>query len=159
MLYLILWAAIVAVDFFTKRRAQEVLSALDTVPLIKNVFHLTYVENRGAAFGVLANQRWIFIVLTVVILALLIGAAIKIKDKPRWLSMGICFVCAGAVGNLIDRVRLGFVVDFFDFRLINFPVFNVADIFVCVGAAVLAVMFIIKEDKGKGYEDNSRQNQ
>lgn len=161
MLYFLLAAAVVAVDFFTKRWAYTALSKVETIPLIKNVFHLTYVENRGAAFGMLKDQRWIFITLSVIILALLAAVIIKKKNKPWYLSLGLSFVGAGAVGNLIDRIWLGFVVDLFDFRLINFPVFNVADIFVCLGAAILAIYFIIddeKKDKGKEYESNNRQN-
>ena len=161
MLYFLLASAVVAADFFTKRWAYTTLSKVETIPLIKNVFHLTYVENRGAAFGMLKDQRWIFITLSVIILALLAAVIIKKKNKPGYLSLGLSFVGAGAVGNLIDRIWLGFVVDLFDFRLINFPVFNVADIFVCLGAAILAIYFIIddeKKDKGKEYESNNRQN-
>ncbi len=159
MIYWVLGALITALDFVTKKLAADRLTEVATIPLIRNVFHLTYVENRGAAFGMFADNRAVFIVLTAVILALLIVAALKIKDKTRPMCIGFCFVGAGAVGNLIDRVRLGFVVDFFDFRLINFPVFNVADIFVCVGAAILAVTFIIydeKRDKGRKDENSNR---
>lgn len=159
MIYWILGVLIVVLDFVTKRLAVDKLTTIDTIPLIRNVFHLTYVENRGAAFGILADKRAVFIALTAVILAVLIAAAVRLKDKTRPMCIGFCFVCAGAVGNLIDRVRLGFVVDFFDFRLINFPVFNVADIFVCIGAAVLAGAFIVydeKRDKDRKYENSNR---
>ena len=147
MIYFLICAAIIAVDFVTKRWAAAVLSKLDTIPLWRNVFHLTYVENRGAAFGIFQNQRVFFIILTALILAAVAFAVLRCKNRPKILNTGLCFIVGGAVGNLIDRVWLGFVVDMFDFRLINFPVFNVADIFVCVGAALIAIYFIVFDNK------------
>lgn len=142
MLELLLAALVVAVDQITKVICADRLVALSgrTLPLIDGVFHLTYVENRGAAFGMLQNARWFFIVLTV---AVLIGIAIFwYKERRRMsliLRLAASLVFAGALGNLIDRIALGYVRDMFDFRLIDFWVFNVADAAITVGAVCLVI--------------------
>ena len=149
MIYFIVSVLIVIVDFIVKKCSLEHLTKVDTSPLWKDVFHLTYVENKGAAFGMMQNQRWFFIVLTVIVLIGVIVFAFKLKKKHPALLLALAFLSGGAVGNLIDRIFYGFVVDLFDFRLINFPVFNVADIFVVVGAMLIAVYYIFfdKEEK------------
>lgn len=153
MVYIIGSLMIVVADYITKRLAQVHLAGNASKELIKNVFSLTYVENRGAAFGILQDSRSVFIVLTAVILAAVLYAAVKYKNKPRVLNIGLSFLVGGAVGNMIDRIFLGYVVDFFDFCLIGFPVFNVADIFVCIGAVLTAWFFITyDEKKQKGSE-------
>ena len=133
MVYLIIGAAIVALDMLTKLWAVTSLKPIFEIQLWKNVFHLTYVENKGAAFGILQNSRIFFIVATVLVLCVIFYIFRRFKNRSRLLNIGLTFVSAGAIGNLIDRIFRGFVVDFFDFCLISFPVFNVADIFVCVG--------------------------
>lgn len=148
MLYLVICIAIIILDILTKLWAITGLKPISTIPLWEGVFNLTYVENRGAAFGIFQDGRWFFIVATVIILALVLHTAFRFKGKSRILSFGLSFVTAGAVGNLIDRIFRGFVVDFLDFRLIQFPVFNVADIFVCVGMGLVA-LFIIFFEEGK----------
>ena len=146
MVYVFICFGIIILDFITKKWAQAVLKAVETVPLINGVFHLTYVENRGAAFGMLANMRFVFIALTLAVIAAICVWAVKQKNKPPILCLAMSFTLGGAIGNMIDRIACGYVTDLFDFRLINFPVFNVADIFVCIGAALFAVFFIF-EDK------------
>ena len=155
MIYLIISAVIVAADIITKIWAMNTLAEIGSIPVWDGVFRLTYIENRGAAFGILQDRRWIFILLTVLILAAVAYAAFRFRNKPRLLCLGMSFLVGGAVGNMIDRIHLGYVVDFLDFCLIDFPVFNTADIFVCVGAALCAVYFIIfdKSDK-EGSEKN-----
>ena len=110
------------------------LFAIGTIPLIDGVFHLTYVENRGAAFGILQDQRWLFLVMTPIILAVLAYVLHKKYIRTELGRVSVYLIAAGAVGNLIDRAWHGFVVDLFDFRLIHFPVFNVADIYVVIAA-------------------------
>jgi signal peptidase II len=107
---------------------------------------LTYVENRGAAFGILQGQRWIFIVLTVVIAAAIAYYLIKIPNKEIFLKTALSLVLGGAVGNLIDRVRLGYVVDMFDFTLINYPVFNIADSSLVIGSILLGYYLLFIGD-------------
>lgn len=143
----------ILLDQLTKRLAVRYLLPIDTKPLWQDVLHLTYVENRGAAFGMLASNRWVFmIVSTLAILGLLVWFFFFTK-KPTYLgTVSISLIVSGGIGNMIDRVAVGYVVDFVDFRLINFAVFNVADIFVCVGAALLLLAILLEPDpkSGKG---------
>ena len=142
----------IGIDQLTKWLAVKFLSPLDTVPLIKGVLHLTYVENRGAAFGMLADHRWIFItVSTVTIIGMGFALFAGFFEKKLYTAT-ISMIISGGIGNMIDRLFLGYVVDFIDFRLINFAVFNGADSFVCVGAGLLVLALIIdiaKEQKSK----------
>ena len=154
-----LWIAImvlaVFLDQLTKYLTILFLKPVDTLPIIEDVLHLTSVENTGAAFGMMKNQRWLFmIVSTVAIIALLIYL-FKKKTQPKLENLAIAFIVGGGIGNMIDRVLLGYVVDMIDFRLINFAVFNVADSFVCVGAGLLMLYIILsgvkeyKEEKAR----------
>ena len=163
VLYAIITAAIIVADQLVKYWAKNTLMQIGTIPVIKNVFHLTYAENRGAAFSILEGQRWFFIVLTSVMLVIIALAFFKSYFKGKWGKTTLVFIFAGAIGNFIDRLVLGYVVDMFDFRLIDFPVFNVADIFLTVGG-IMGVIYILfmdkdlfKEDK-KVAENNDTEN-
>ena len=161
--YAIITAAIIAADQLVKAWAKTSLMDVGTIPVIKDVFHLTYAENRGAAFSMLEGQRWFFIVLTSVMLVVIAAAFFKEFFKGIWGKSTLVFIFAGAVGNFIDRVWLGFVVDMFDFRLIDFPIFNVADIFLTVGAAmgIIYILFIDKDlfkEEKKVKNDDSENN-
>ena len=161
--YAIITAAIIAADQLVKAWAKTSLMDVGTIPVIKDVFHLTYAENRGAAFSMLEGQRWFFIVLTSVMLVVIAVAFFKEFFKGIWGKTTLVFIFAGAVGNFIDRVWLGFVVDMFDFRLIDFPIFNVADIFLTVGAAmgIIYILFIDKDlfkEEKKVKNDDSENN-
>lgn len=149
MIYLALGVLVLALDIITKIAAEKMLILVDTIPVLEDVFHLTYVENRGIAFGIFSGGRVFFIITTVIILTALIIFLIKTDKKSRtiWLKGGATLVTSGAIGNLIERIIKGYVVDFLDFRIINFPVFNIADIAVCVGAFMLVIHFIRMEDK------------
>ena len=140
----------VALDQLTKWLAVKFLSPIDTFPLINKVLHLTYVENRGAAFGMLAEHRWIFIVISTVTIAVLLYLLYSGRLQNKLYTVSVAMIVSGGIGNMIDRTFLGYVVDFIDFRLINFAVFNGADSFVCVGAGILMLALIldlIKESK------------
>ena len=154
-----LWIAIMVLAIFldqlTKYLTILFLKPIDTLPIIEDVVHLTYVENTGAAFGMMKDQRWLFMVVsTVAIIALLIYLFRK-KTQSKLENLAIAFIVGGGIGNMIDRVVLGYVVDMIDFRLINFAVFNVADSFVCVGAGLLMLYIILtgvkeyKEEKAR----------
>ncbi len=147
MLYLFLGICIVAVDAVTKLLAIRHLALIDTLPLWEGVFHLTYVENRGAAFGMMQGGRVFFVVISLIIIAAMFYMVRRYKNRSKLLDYGVVFIASGAVGNMIDRIFRGFVVDFFDFCLIDYPVFNVADIFVCIGAVMLAIYIIFFEGK------------
>lgn len=138
---------IAVLDQTAKLFAAGLLPSVKTIPLIKDIFHLTYVENTGAGFGVFADFTWLLTALTVlVILAVVIYYVIK-RPTNRLLVTALTFMMGGAVGNLVDRIRLGYVIDFFDVRLIDFPVFNIADCFITVGAVLFAVYVIFLSDK------------
>lgn len=147
-------AVLVSVDQLVKFWAVASLKAIDTIPIIPGVLQLHYVENRGAAFSLLENHQWIFIIFAVIVIA---AIAYGLKSGYIQTNLGrisLLLVCAGAVGNLIDRVVRHFVVDMIYFSLIDFPVFNIADIFVCVGVALFFwyVMFQHKDEPEKKQE-------
>ena len=158
MIFFLIAVLVVLVDFTAKRSAIAHLMHIDTIPLLDGIFHLTYVENRGAAFGIMQNQRWFFIVLTVAVLAVVLFVCFRYKDKHLLLCTALSLLTGGAVGNMIDRIVYGYVVDFFDFRLIDFPVFNVADIFIVIGAGLLAIYFIFFEGKKEEKSAYEREN-
>lgn len=148
---------LVAIDRVTKYLA--VLNLKDNEPfvLIDNVLELHYLENTGAAFGMLKGAKIFFVILTVVFLVVAVIAFGKIaftkKNMP--LHVLIVFLLSGAVGNFIDRIRFDYVVDFIYFKLINFPIFNVADIYVSLSVVVLIVLLIFfykDEPKDKNKE-------
>lgn len=146
-LWLLPIAVVVGLDQLTKQLAVTHLKELDTFPLIEGVFHLTYLENRGAAFGMLSNHRWVFMVISTVaviaIIAFMLASYKKYYHPLLYASLSM--IAGGGIGNMIDRVAAGYVVDFFDFCLIDFAIFNVADVFVCVGCG-LTVLYIILDD-------------
>lgn len=108
-----------------------------TIPLIPGVFHLTSHRNRGAAFGILQNQRVFFIVVTIIIVIGIIVYLRKVYREQKFLSFGLSFVLGGALGNFVDRAIKGEVVDMLDFRLIDYPIFNLADCFIVIGVAII----------------------
>lgn len=130
-------------DRLTKSLAVTHLKGQEAIPVIKNVFELQYLENYGAAFGLLQNQRWLLLGFTVLILGLLALFYRKLPFSNRYLPLRLTgiFIGAGALGNMADRLFQGYVVDFLYFRLIDFPIFNVADCYVVV-AAFLAFFLI-----------------
>lgn len=140
---------IVLLDQLTKGLCRAYLKNTEsgTIPVIKNVFHITYVENRGAAFSILQNQRWLFIAITIVISCVMFYYLLHMRKRHDVLTISICLILGGAIGNLIDRIWRGYVVDFFDFRLINFAVFNIADSAVVVGAILFCAYLIFSDDK------------
>lgn len=158
MVYFVIGAVVLLIDVLTKLWAKMCFAEIVTIPVIEDIFHLTYVENRGAAFGVFQGQRIFFILVAIAVAVLVVYIAARYKNKPWMLNLGLSFLSAGALGNTIDRIWRGYVVDLFDFRLIDFPVFNVADIFVCLGAGLLAVFFVFFEEKYKKRECENDEN-
>ncbi len=137
---LILSIFITLADQITKSAATQYLMGQRPIEIIKNFVELHYVKNYGAAFGILQNQRWFFIVITsIVVFAMVVYMLRNSKNITILTKLSISMLSGGAVGNLIDRVRLGYVVDFIklDLKIYNFPVFNIADIFIVVGTALL----------------------
>jgi len=139
---IIVFIAII-IDQLSKYFAVKYLKPIGSFPIINNIFHFTYVENRGAAFGILQNRTLFFIVITVIVGTILIYSIVKIPGSTFY-KFTLSMILGGAIGNLIDRVRLGYVVDFIDFKF--FPaVFNLADSMIVVGAFLLCYILIFKK--------------
>ena len=129
---------LVVIDQLTKLYALNVIKPQGFVKVIDNFYYFTYVENRGAAFGMLQNKQWFFIAVTVVILGVLIGVLVKYKIEGKLFYTAVVLVFAGGIGNLIDRVFRGYVVDFLQFSFFP-PVCNLADYYITVGAVMLVI--------------------
>lgn len=127
--------AVVILDQFSKYIVVENMALGESIPIIEEVFHLTYILNPGAAFGVFAHNRLFFIAIAVVVIGIIIWARREILASPWEVKAGCGLFLGGAIGNLIDRARQGLVIDFFDFRI--WPVFNIADIAICIGVGLI----------------------
>ena len=157
---MLIWLAVIIVTVFldqlTKYLTVLHLKPIDTLPIIEDVIHLTYVENTGAAFGMMKDARWIFMITsTVAIIGILVYMFWK-KPSSKLECLSLALIVGGGIGNMIDRTVLGYVVDMIDFRLINFAVFNVADSFVCVGAGLMILYLILEMVKEAKAEKASR---
>lgn len=143
-------AILTLLDQWTKHLAVIHLADQEDIILIPGVFQLRYLENRGAAFGILQNQQWLFVVLTLAYLLAVVIIYFKIPRRKKYAALHIISIVltAGALGNFIDRTRLKYVVDFFYFSLIDFPIFNVADIYVVVSFSILVfcIIFVYKDE-------------
>lgn len=142
-IYILVILGGILIDQITKLITVKHLKPVDSVPIIKDVLHLTYVENRGAAFGMLANDRWVFLVISTVAILALTVYLFCFRAPNMLYGISIAMIISGGIGNMIDRLALGYVVDMIDFTLINFAVFNGADSFVCVGAGLLVLALLI----------------
>lgn len=151
IIYFISIIGLLAIDQLVKIWAVSSLAPVGTIELIPGVFQLTYAENFGSAFSLFQGMRWIVVAMTIVLAVALLYMMIKKKHIIGvFANVGAAFAIAGAVGNAIDRVVRGFVVDLFDFNLINFAIFNVADVFITIGAGMLIIYFLFIEGKKKG---------
>lgn len=151
-LYAFVWiAALVAADQFTKRLAVANLKDQDPFVLIPGVFELQYLENRGAAFGIFQGKQFLFMAGAVLVFFVILFFYRRIPSGKRFFPLKFCavLICAGAAGNMIDRIFLNYVVDFLYFSLINFPIFNVADCYVVVACFLFAILFLFvyKDDE------------
>lgn len=131
MLYGLLALAVVLADQLTKLYVAAHFAVGESVPVIENIFHWTYILNPGAAFGIMEGSRWLFVVIALAVMGCVWFLRQEIAANGPWACYGAALFVGGAIGNLIDRTRQGLVIDFFDFRI--WPVFNVADIAICVG--------------------------
>ena len=127
--------AVVILDQFSKYIVVENMALGESIPIIEEVFHLTYILNPGAAFGMFAHNRLFFIAIAVVVIGIIIWARREILASPWEVKAGCGLFLGGAIGNLIDRARQGLVIDFFDIRI--WPVFNIADIAICIGVGLI----------------------
>ena len=141
---ILLMIVLVAFDQFTKYLAVLQLKDQPAVPIIKGVLELNYLENKGAAFGMLQNQKVFFILIAMMIMLIIAYVIYLLPDDRKYniLHFLLVMVGSGACGNMIDRMTNNYVVDFIYFVLINFPIFNVADIYVTVSTALFIILFL-----------------
>lgn len=145
----------VIIDQVSKYLVVVFLKPLGYVPLWQDVLHLTYAENTGAAFGLLKDHRWVFMIISAVaIIAMIIFMFLYRNNNNLLFNISMGMIIGGGIGNMIDRIMNGFVVDFIDFTLINFAIFNGADSFVCVGGVLLFIYILFIEGKSRN-EENS----
>ena len=142
MYFLIPFLGLLIADQAVKHLVRTTMVQGQSIPIIENIFHITYIENPGAAFGILANQRMLFLILTAVIVGVMIYLYCSLSNKKSLTAISLGIVVSGAIGNFIDRFMHGTVTDFLDFRI--WPIFNIADIAICVGLALICYFIIIK---------------
>lgn len=155
MIYILLFAAFLASDMWVKHWTVEVLKEAGSMEVLPGFLALTYAENKGAAFSMLSGARWFFIVVAVIFIGILWYMYKKNYFTTWWSKLGAVMIAAGTVGNAIDRMRYGYVVDMFEVLFMKFAIFNVADIFITVGAVFFILyMFVTEFDdkKKKGAE-------
>ncbi len=162
MLEIIVVAVILILDQGSKLLSANYLTTLpgNTYRLIPDVFHLTYVENRGAAFGMLQNARVFFIIATTVVCGVVIWYLIKERGKLHFLiRFSLSLILAGAIGNFIDRIFLGYVRDMFSAVFINFAIFNVADSAISVGTVLLFLDLMFFKGKYLFEDSNKKEDE
>ena len=148
MYYFLIIIAVIILDQIIKKAVVAAMSLYESIPVIQDIFHITYIHNTGAAFSIMEGRISVLILLPLV---MIIGAVIfmlimRKKGHPV-LMTSVALIAGGGIGNLIDRIALGYVVDYLDFRV--FPIFNLADIAVCVGCGLLIVYVLFIDGKQK----------
>ena len=138
------WGVALAIaDQLLKKLFSGTMQLGESIPVLPGIFHLTYIQNPGAAFGLFENQTLFFIAIAAFLLAFLAFAYKELAAQGVWVRFGMSLLAGGAVGNLLDRVRFGAVIDYLDFRI--WPIFNLADIGICLGAALI-VWGLLREE-------------
>ncbi|MBQ3184648.1 MAG: signal peptidase II [Firmicutes bacterium] len=151
MIYYLIAAAVIVFDRVVKKLVVSNMVPWETIPVIEDIFHFTYVQNRGAAFSMWQGQ-WI-ILIGFPLAAIAVGLILIYLKRNKWdklMLTSVAMICGGGLGNLIDSIMLGYVVDLFDFRV--FPVFNIADIFICVGCGLMILDVLFFERKNSSNE-------
>lgn len=153
MLAFIITTVCIFLDQVTKLLVINYLKGHRPLIIVEDLLSFVYVENRGAAFGILQNKLWFFVLVTVISVAVLLYSLVfYYKGMPVWLIISLSLILGGVIGNFIDRIRLGFVVDFISVRILNrfdFAVFNLADSFIVIGAIMLMLYILFIENKGE----------
>src|SRR5574337_89794 len=137
----------IVLDQIVKMAIVKNLRLSEQKSVINGILSLTHLRNNGAAWSILEGQQWFFVLTTVLVLAVAIWFWLKNLSK-NWYAIGLTLIISGALGNFIDRVRQGYVVDMFQLDFINFPIFNVADILLSIGFVVLFIGILIEKDEG-----------
>lgn len=147
MLYYFIALLVIIADQISKWAIVKYMDLYESIPIIDGWLHITSRRNRGAAFSMLQDQRLFFIILTLIVVIILIYFIYKIYKEYKYVTFALALILGGAIGNLIDRIRFGEVIDFIDLQIINFAVFNIADSAVVIGTILLLIhMFFAKEN-------------
>ncbi len=151
---LVVCVAIIAMDQWTKSMVQQRLALYQRVEVMHGFFNLTHVRNPGGAFGIFGGEKgglgsWLFLVVSLAAIGSILVLFVRTREGEKTLSLSFSLVLSGAIGNLIDRLRYGEVVDFLDFYLSSYhwPAFNVADSAICVGIGLMAFDLLIRDTK------------
>lgn len=154
---IIMFVLLTSIDQFTKQLASHFLQD-GSIEIIPGVLELRYLENKGAAWGILQNQTWFLVVVTLIVLGVIVYFFCRLPDMKHFFLLRLCLVmlASGALGNFLDRITNHYVIDFIYFSLINFPIFNFADCLVCISAAMLlfCLFFKYKESDFSRYNEN-----
>ena len=156
MVYILLIVAIMVLDRAVKIAVSGSMAVGDSIPVIGDFFHITYVQNTGAAFSLFQGHPTILIVFPAIVIGIgIIFVIVKSKTYKKIFLFSVSMMCGGGLANLTDRMAYGYVIDMFDFG--KFPVFNVADIMVCVGCGLLALYLIVFENKHPQEKEEQRR--
>ncbi|MGM0124244.1 signal peptidase II [Enterococcus sp. AZ194] len=148
-IYLLLSAAVIGIDQWVKLWTVSNFKLGESQSVIENILSLTYIRNTGAAWSLLEGKMWFFTVVTTIAVIAVLYFLVKNLHGNKWFTIGLSLVLAGALGNFIDRIRLGYVVDMFQTDFINFPIFNVADMSLVIGVVCIFI-YIILDEREKG---------
>ena len=159
IILIVVSAIVLLVDQATKRYIDRVMDLHGSITLVENYFNITYLRNKGAAFGILANSGYrlpFFILVSLIAIAVIALVFFRLRSDQNFTAFSLSLIFSGAVGNLIDRLRLGEVIDFLDVHWYahHWPAFNIADSAICVGVFLLAIDMFIEEKRQK-----TRQNE
>ena len=155
----------IGIDQLTKILVSKNMALYESIPVIPKVFNITYIQNRGAAFGMLANHRWVFMIISSVAIIGMCVYLFRFCNESMLFKIGLSLIVSGGIGNMIDRIFLGYVVDMIEATFIetlfdwSFAIFNVADSFVCVGAGIVILCLILDIIKESKKEVSQNENQ
>ena len=161
VLWILISLAVVSLDQISKYLAVVYLQPLGSVPFIKNLLDFTFVVNRGAAFGILSDHRWVYISISILAILAMICILLFYAERTVFLEIAVALMLGGGIGNMIDRLLLGYVIDFLEFPFVNFAIFNIADSCVCVGAVLMSLYMIkheFKKDKAHAALSNKAKD-
>ncbi|KAB8139152.1 signal peptidase II [Gracilibacillus oryzae] len=155
-MYYIIAVIVLILDQLWKSAIVKWMEVGQTIPLWEGVFHITSLRNKGAAFGILQGQRWFFIIVTLIVVLGIIYYLQTEGRKNRRISFALSLLLGGALGNFFDRLIRGEVVDSLDFRLIDYPIFNLADVFIVSGVALMILDMWLETRKGQQKQENEK---
>lgn len=159
MVTLAIGAIVFAIDYWTKWLVLTQMAEHQSIPIIPGFFQLTFIMNPGAAFGILAHQKWLFVLVSLAAIGLIVFHAFHREGRQPLTALAMGLILGGAVGNLVDRIRFGAVVDMFDFywRDWHWPVFNVADIAIVCGVG-LFILRLLQEARSERDEKAGQES-